>query len=233
MMSRHVIGLLAALLLAMPVWAERSSPLLSHRLDAGGTGSVGADVEQTFTVPADTEAHVKLLSGMHTRMSAVDDPVTALLVSPVVVDGRVAIPAGSLLDGRVTSVHSSRRLHGAGELAFRFEQITLPDGESAAVNAVLCGFDKPLAHVKLDPEGHLRGTRSFGWKSVAGFGSWGTFAVLKAATVSLGAASPVLPIAGTGLIGYELLGRGRDVHIPPETRCRVRLNYPVTVRVAW
>ncbi len=232
-MSRYAIGFVAVLLLAVPAWAEQSSPLLTHRLDSSSAGSARGDVARMLTVPADTEAHVKLLSGVHTRMTAVDDPVTALLVSPVVVDGRVALPAGSLLDGRVTSVHSSKRLHGTGELAFRFEQITLPDGESTAVNAVLSGFDQPFARVKLDPEGHLRGTRSFSWKSVAGVGSWGTFAALKAATVGLGAASPILPIAGTGLIGYELLGRGTDVHVPPDTRCRVRLNYPVVVRVAW
>lgn len=231
-MSRFGIGLLAVSFLVAPVWAEGSGPSLMRRLDSGA-GVAARTSLATVTVPADAEAHIKLLSGMHTRVSAVDDPVTALLVTPVLVDGHVAFPAGSLLDGRVTSVRSPKRMHGGGELAFRFEQITLPDGESQPVNAVLSGLDTPLRHVKLDAEGHLKATRRFGWKTVAGLGSWGTFGALKLATVGLGVASPILPVAGSGLIGYELLGRGGDVHVPPDTRCRIRLNYPVTVRVAW
>ena len=50
-----------------------------------------------------------------------------------------------------------------------------------------------------------------------------------------GVAPPVgLPATGGGLVGFELLWpRGNDVHVPPETRARIRLNYPVTVRVVW
>jgi hypothetical protein len=232
-MSKCWVALGAVLFLAVPVWAEPSGMPLAHRIDFASGSPIVGDSQSMLTVPADSEAHIKLLSGMHTRVSAVDDPVTALLVTPVMVDGRVALPAGSLLDGRVTSVHSAKRFHGSGELAFRFELITLPDGESQPVNAVLSGLDQPLRHIRLDSEGHLKGTHGFGWKTVAGLGSWGTFGALKLATAGLGLASPILPAVGTGLIGYELLGRGSDVHVPPDTRCRIRLNTPVTVRVAW
>jgi hypothetical protein len=43
-----------------------------------------------------------------------------------------------------------------------------------------------------------------------------------------------LSIAGAAVIGYEILWpKGHEVNLPPETRCLMRLNYPLTVRVSW
>jgi len=36
------------------------------------------------------------------------------------------------------------------------------------------------------------------------------------------------------LISYEALWhRGREVNMPPDTQCRLRLNYPLTVHIPW
>ena len=148
---------------------------------------------------------------------------------------RILVSVGpSPLSVRV--VRSARRLHRPGELAFRFEQITLPDGESEPVTAVLAGLDNfAPPNTRVDAEGHLRGTRAFSWKGLAGgFGAWSAFAGVKYAVASTAALSSFLPATGAGVLGFELLWpRGNDVHVPPQTRCRIRLSYPVTVRVPW
>jgi len=47
-------------------------------------------------------------------------------------------------------------------------------------------------------------------------------------------ASLALPLGGAALISYEALWRrGREVNMPPDTQCRLRLNYPLTVRIPW
>lgn len=97
----------------------------------------------TLTVPAETEAAVQLLSGIHTQVSHLNDPVKARLVQPVYVNGRVALPRESLLDGRITMIHRAGRLGHSAELAFRFDQITLPDGQAAPIAAVLAALDNP------------------------------------------------------------------------------------------
>ena len=43
----------------------------------------------------------------------------------------------------------------------------------------------------------------------------------------------VIEAAGAAAIGYEILWpKGHDVNLPPETRCLIRLSYPLTVRVS-
>lgn len=192
----------------------------------------------TVTIPAETEATVQVLSGIHTQVSHVDDPIKARLLRPVLVNGQVALPAGTLFDGRVTRIRAAGRLHRSAELALRFEQITLPDGQVEPIAAALSALDNPRrTNTRLDSEGYLRGGRSVSWKSVAGgLAALGAFATVKATIASASAAAfwPALPLGGTALLGYEMLWRrGSDVHLPPQTPCRIRLDYPLTVRVPW
>ena len=239
-MTKRILGTVVVLVVsfAVPLPAQDSSPpsVLMHRSELPAGVTLAADRGPTLTVPAETEADVELLSGIHTRISNVDDPVRAMLVQPVLVDGRVALPSGTLLDGRITQVRQARRLHRPGELSFRFEQVTLPDGETEPLSAVLARLESPTpTKLRVDAEGHLKGTRGFSWKGITGgFGAWGAAAGLKYAVAGAGALSSFLPATGSALLGFELFWpRGNDVHVPPETRCRVRLNYPLTVRVAW
>ncbi|HEV2494358.1 MAG TPA: hypothetical protein VG204_14930 [Terriglobia bacterium] len=236
-MIRKTFGFMIVMLLAATVaLAQETAPrVLMHRSEVPPSFVPTDNAAPTLTVPASTEADVELLSGIHTRISSVDDPIRAMLVNPVFVDGRIALPSGTLLDGRITQVRAARRFHRPGELSFRFEQVTLPDGETEPLSAVLERLETPLAKLRIDSEGHLKGTRGFSWKALTGgFGALGAFAGVKYAIAGAGALTTVLPATGSALLGFEMLWpRGNDVHVPPDTRCRVRLNYPLTVRVAW
>jgi hypothetical protein len=237
-MSQTLRSLAVILLLASFAWSqENASPrVLMHRASVTAPLEAAPTPSPTVTVPAETEADIQLLSGIHTRLNHVQDRIEARLIKPVLVGGRVALPPGSVLDGRITRVRSAGRFHQSGELAFRFDQITLPDGESEPVSAVLAALEHPgLLHVKLDSEGYLKGTRRLSWRGITGgLFALGAFGTAKLAIAGGTAAWPVLPAIATGLLGYEFLWpRGNDVSLPPDTQCRVRLNYPVTVRVAW
>jgi hypothetical protein len=237
-MAKTMVGMIAILSLASALGAQDpfAPRVLMHRSQVPASFSIARDTSPTLTVPAETEADVELLSGLHTRVTNVDDPIIARVLRPVLVDGRVAFPPGSVLDGRVTHVRAASRLHRPGELAFRFEQITLPDGESEPVSAVLTALDDPLGSKRrVDAEGHIKGARGFSWKTITGgLAAWGSLATVKFAVASTSAVASFIPATGGGLLGFELLWpRGNDVHILPETHARIRLNYPVTVRVAW
>ena len=206
----------------------RAQPTSTAAVDATGDG--------TLTVPAETEASVQLLSGLHTQVAHVDDPVKAELIRPIYVNGQVALPRGTLLDGRVTQVRSAGRLGRAAEIGFRFETITLPDGQEQPIAAFLTGLDDALAgKTRLDSEGNVRGPARSAWKRIAGgllvLGAVSTAGVSAAGTAAL---ATILPIGGSAVLGYGvILPRGKDVHIPPDTRLRVRLHDELTVRVHW
>jgi hypothetical protein len=237
-MAKSISTALALFFCSSVMWAQSVPPPLAFTPRSSGllVSPANSGPAPTLTVPADTEAAVTMLSGLHTRVNQVNDPVTARLRQPVYVGGQLAFPPGSLLNGRVTRVQLSGHMHHPAELGFRFESITLPDGETEPISAVLAALDKPgLPKARLDSEGTLIGTRGFSLKGlVGGVAALGVFGVGKAAIASSSAVSTIVPLGGAAVLGYAALWpRGNDVNVPPQTDCRIRLNYPVTVRVPW
>jgi hypothetical protein len=207
---------------------------LSHRMTAGESASVAA--RATLTVPAETEFKVQVLSGIHTQINHVNDPVVAEVLKPVFVGGKLALPPGSLLDGHITMIRNAGHMHRSAELGMRFDRITLPDGQEKPVAAVLAALENPkMLDIHLDAEGHLTTNRNMSLKTLAGgFTMLGTYGALKIAAVGSAGATVALPLGGAALISYEALWRrGREVNMPPDTQCRLRLNYPLTVHIPW
>jgi hypothetical protein len=224
------------LVLAFAAMAQDYNPgtPLFHR-DAPGESASAAE-RLMLTVPAETEMKVQVLSGIHTQINHVNDPVTAEVLSPVFVQGKIALPPGSLLDGHITMIRNAGHMHRSAELGMRFDHITLPDGQEKPVAAVLAALEHPqMLDFHLDPEGYLTSNRTRSWKTLAGgFTALGTFGALKVVAVGSAGATLALPIGGAALISYEALWRrGREVNMPPDTQCRLRLNYPLTVHLPW
>ncbi len=227
-----VIGFLATTALAQ----EGEVPLaLPHRSGPGLARTESSMLKGTVTVPAETQVSIQMLSGIHTRVNHANDLVTARLLQSVYVDGRVALPSGSILDGRITMIRNSGHVHRPAELGLRFDKIVLPDGQAEPMAGVLALLDKPgTLDLHLDAEGHLTGGRALSWKTLVGGVGLGSFGAIKAVASGAAAASMSLSLAGAAAIGYEILWpKGHEVNLPPETRCLMRLNYPLTVRVSW
>jgi len=207
------------------VLPHRGGPELTRPVSSGGR----------VTVPAETQVSIQMLSGIHTKVNHADDLVTALVVKPVYVDGQVALPSGSILDGRITMIRKSGHVHRPAELRLRFDEIVLPDGQAEPMAGVLASLDKTSNRdLHLDAEGHLTGGRPRSWKTLIGGAGLGSFGAIRAVATGAAAASVTLSVAGAAAVGYELLWpKGHEVNLPPETECRVRLNYPLTVRVPW
>ena len=212
---------------------EGQAPVaLPHR---SGLGPIRAESSNTVTIPADTQVSIQMLSGIHTRVNRPNDLVTARLLQPVYVHGRVALPTGSLLDGHITMVRNSGHIHRPAELGLRFDKIVLPNGQAESMAGVLAALEKSRTlDLHLDAEGHLTGGRALSWKALLGGAGPGSFGAIRLMASGATAVSMGLSLAGAAAVGYEIFWpRGREVNLPPQTRCRIRLNYPLTVRVSW
>ncbi len=221
---------------ALAAMAQELAPSgqLSRRMTTGDN-AVAAE-RATLTVPAETEVKVQVLSGIHTQINHVNDPVIAEVLKPVFVEGKLALPTGSLLDGHITMIRNAGHMHRAAELGMRFDRITLPDGQEKPVAAVLAALEHPdMLDIHLDSEGRVTSNHNVSWRAVAGgFTALGAFGALKLAAVGSAGATIALPLGGAALISYEALWRrGREVNMPPDTQCRLRLNYPLTVHIPW
>lgn len=91
-----------------------------------------------ITVPAGTQLVVALDQDLSTKTAQPGQPFEARVASSVVIDGRVAIPAGARVTGTVVDVISgSRKIGATPTLGLGFDSVVLPDGERIAISGEL------------------------------------------------------------------------------------------------
>ena len=96
----------------------------------------------------------RITQGLSTTSTLEGSPFSALLTERVEKDGRVILPVGSTVEGRVTEVRSGRRISGRAALHLQVNNVTLPDGSRYVVHAQLIDSDQ-MDHSNVDSEGTL------------------------------------------------------------------------------
>lgn len=79
---------------------------------------------------------------------------SAELVAPVEKDGRVVLPIGTVVSGRVTSVHGGARISGKAAIHLEADTIQVPNGPRYAARLQVIDTDQ-TAQTKVDREGSL------------------------------------------------------------------------------
>lgn len=210
---------------ALPLDPSNHAPLLS---------------QTSITLAAGTPARIVLLEGASASRNHPGDKIQARLVEPLYVDSVVALPAGTIFEGKVVRSQPPRMLSRSGSLLMSFTAITSPDGKTAPVAASVTGLDLNVrSQTHVDLEGGLHGDRpGVRWMlinlAVTGGMSKavddGTQLVLEAIVASATDAST----AGTARIvaacvsGIFMLTRhGRDVVLPQYTEMEISFDRPV------
>jgi len=90
---------------------------------------------QPMVIPAGTQFAVQLGAPLTTKTAKVGDVVRGTLVSDIMVDGKVAVPAGSTVQGSVTEVVSgSNKIGGTPTLGLTFSQLYPNPDTSLAIS---------------------------------------------------------------------------------------------------
>jgi hypothetical protein len=97
----------------------------------------------TLTLPASTPLIVELENSVSTETSAPGDPVHARVLDDIVLDGLVAIPAGTLALGTVSDVVTSRKIGGQARLAVQFDTLAFANGERLPMASLLVAEGQP------------------------------------------------------------------------------------------
>jgi hypothetical protein len=117
------------------------------------TGAMWA--QTTATVPEGTALRVKLETTISTFSSKVGDPFQGKISEAVVVDGKTMIPAGAMVEGRVTKLNEPRRIKGKPTIVLFPENVVMPDGQRHMLNAVL--VDTDIKGTDVNQEGQFKG----------------------------------------------------------------------------
>jgi hypothetical protein len=136
-------------------FAELQAPLNfgSEPLTPQMARSIG-DISPTGEI-----VHARLEMAVTSASNQKGDPVNAVITQPLLKNGRLIVPEGSVLEGAVVQVRPARRLNKNGQLRVAFHELRLPDGVPQAIEANLESVQAgKSANVKLDSEGGAQAT---------------------------------------------------------------------------
>ena len=105
-------------------------------------------------VPAGTEIAIRLTSSISTRNSHAADPVDAVVIAPVVLNGRTAIAAGAIVHGKVEKIAQPQPPDRRATLLLIFHRIET-SGTKHSMSAQL--FEVDNAREKVDSQGQIVG----------------------------------------------------------------------------
>ncbi len=128
-----------------------------HAADANPSGKPEASKPATIEVPTGTHIPLVLHNAISTRTARAGDPVYFETSFPVMVNGRVVIPAGSYVSGQVTEAKRPGRVHGRGQLMIRLTTIILPNAYTVNLNAIPGGSPGTGGNETMDSEGKIKG----------------------------------------------------------------------------
>jgi hypothetical protein len=220
--------LIALALLSQLVTAQETAKSNSPAL----APTVSHSAENEIIIPAGTKVPVFLKNAISTKSNHEGDPVYAQTTFPVVVSDRIVIPAGTYVQGRISSIKPAGHLKNRAEVLMHFTTLIYPSGYTVVLPGALDnapGVDK--ATVK-DKEGTIRADSNAGHKvgTVAPPAAEVGAAAGGISTRSLGGAVAGAGIGAVAATGVALLlTRGPEVKIGPGTTLEVVLQRDVPV----
>jgi hypothetical protein len=156
-------------------------------------------------VPVGTEFDARLQSALSSETAQVEDRFDATTLVDLMSDGRVVVPAGSVMRGVISSVKKAGRLERTGSLTVTFDRLTVGQ-QSYPIRATVTDA--------IESEG-IRG-------EVGRIGAGaGVGAVIGAILGGARGALAGILIGGGGTIAAT---EGKDVRLEPGTVLRVRMD---------
>jgi hypothetical protein len=179
------------------------------------------------TIPAGTAIRVRLQTMLSSFGSKSGDTFTGQVTDTMTSSGMNMLPAGTILQGRVTKVTEPRRIAGRPTIGIVPESITLATGERIPLSATL--VDTNLHNgTDVNDEGQFKGPgheRKDFWILGGGTGGGMLIGGLTAGAVGTGVGAA---IGGGAATGYWLYKRNAAV-IPTGTELILELDRPLSL----
>jgi hypothetical protein len=164
----------------------------------------------SLEIPVGTQVDVRLQHSLNSGTAQVEDRFEGTTTADTIVDGRVAIPAGAVVRGVVTSVEPGTRTNRTAKMTVSFDQVTV-DGRSYPIRGTVTEA--------IQGEG-IRGEAG---RTAAGAG---VGAIIGGILGGFKGALAGILIGGGGTIAAT---EGKEVELPQGSILRVRLDSPVQI----
>jgi hypothetical protein len=186
-----------------------------------------------ITIPEGKLAKLSLQTRLSSKLSELNDEVTAVLYEPVSgEDGRVVIARGTEFIGRVTQVQAAKRPQKEATMTVVFDTMRMPYG-TEKVSVTIMAIDDYVHDDKLkskNDEGKVGGGHS-GGRTARNAGLGGALGglggtIIGAAGGGLGGFAGGI---GAGVLGGVLMTKGKDINLEPGTVLRIKFERSVAL----
>jgi peptidoglycan hydrolase-like protein with peptidoglycan-binding domain len=187
-----------------------------------------ARASHLITVAVGTVIPLKMETYLSSESSQIGDRFTAVVFKDVIVDGQVAVPSGSKVEGTVTQITRAERGSKPGTIAIAFDRLIFPNGFSVAVDGTLTTLDEE-ARKRLEEEDRISGGDRTRRAIVFIGGSAGAGALIGAIT---GGAKGIAVGTGVGAVLGAiavLATKGDEAEVKPGTEFGMRIERAFTV----
>ena len=187
--------------------------------------------EQSWTLPPDTVISVQMNGTLTSRTAHVGDKFTATVTVPVYANGHTVIPAGSIIEGRVTQVTPAKRMSRSGTIAIDFDDIVFPNGVAVGLVGILTS-DDPETRRRIDDESRVSAERN---KRPAVFvGGGGAIGAVLGGIAGGGKGAVLGGAAGAGVgVASVLLSKGEEAQVPSGTPFGVQIKQALVIRESY
>ena len=182
-------------------------------------------------VPEGTQIPLVLHNTVSTRSAKPGDAVYLETLFPIIIEGKIVIPAGSYVSGEILDAKRPGRVKGTGEMMVRLNTMILPNGYTVDFNAVPNAAGTG-GNETVESEGKIKGDTDKGadagvvLRTTAMGAGIGAAAGRAAGNTGRGSGIGLGAGAAAGLIAI-LASRGPEVELPRGSTLEVVLNRPL------
>ncbi|MHB8302214.1 MAG: hypothetical protein ACYDC6_05145 [Acidobacteriaceae bacterium] len=178
-------------------------------------------------LPEGTILRVTLNQDLSTATTQPGSLFSARLVEPVKKDGKIVIPIGSTVTGRVTSVSSGKRIRGGATIRLRPDEVNLPDGTRYFLHAEVYDLAN-RNHIKPGSEGTVVSS-DHGKRTASEAGLFGGGAAAAGFLIAGGPAALVAGGAAAGYVGAHWLLESHQAILPKDSEVVFGLTQPMSL----
>jgi type IV secretion system protein VirB10 len=178
--------------------------------------SASASDANQLSIPSGTKVPLALKQSVSTKNARTGDAVYAVTTFPVVVNERIVIPAGTYVQGRISSVQRGD-VKGRAEVLMHFSTLIYPSGYTVVLPGAVENVPGAEKTSMKDEEGTIRQDSQTGEKAKTVATAAGTGALVGG--LSNGAKGGLIGAGVGGAVGTAigLFTRGSDVRMDAGT----------------